>query len=125
MPYRSTVGSEADDLAEELVGQGASPGVAAGRAVVVRAREDFAKVKLGDILICETTSPSWVPLFELAAGIVTERGGILSHAAIVARELGLPAIVGLAGIVGTISDGQNLIIDGTSGVVRLRGNTGS
>ncbi|MGD8202165.1 PEP-utilizing enzyme [Ornithinimicrobium sp. W1679] len=113
------MGPRHDQAPEQLVGRGASQGTAMGRAVVVRGANDFPKVQIGDILVCEVTAPSWTPLFEIAAGIVTERGGVLSHAAIVARELGLPAIVGVEGLVGTIVDGQVLTIDGTTGVVLL------
>src|SRR5699024_8423030 len=67
-------------------GAGASSGRATGPARVVRGPGDFPRVRAGDIIICPTTDPSWTPLLQIAAGVVTEHGGMLAHAAIVARE---------------------------------------
>jgi phosphohistidine swiveling domain-containing protein len=102
-----------------LKGSGASPGVAEGVARVVADQDDFARIQSGDILVTTMTTPAWTPLFPSLAGLVTETGGILSHAAVVAREYGLPAVVGAAGAVTAIADGTRVRIDGTSGAISL------
>jgi len=102
-----------------LNGTGASPGVAEGVARVVAAASDFARIQSGDILVTTMTTPAWTPLFPSLAGLVTETGGILSHAAVVAREYGLPAVVGAAGAVTAIPDGKRVRIDGASGAISL------
>lgn len=103
----------------ELTGAGASPGVAEGVARVVGGHEDFSRVQTGDILVTTTTTPAWTPLFPSLAGLVTETGGILSHAAVVAREYGLPAVVGAAGATTAIGDGTRVRIDGTAGTITV------
>ncbi|MDQ4081794.1 MAG: PEP-utilizing enzyme, partial [Actinomycetota bacterium] len=75
-------------------GTPASPGRAVGRARIVRGRDDFGRVVAGDIVVCTTTTPAWTPLFGSIAGLVADTGGILSHAAVVAREYSVPAVVG-------------------------------
>jgi len=74
-------------------------------------------VRRGDILVCGATDPAWTPLFRLAAGVVTETGGVLSHAAIVAREYGIPAVAGAPGALRRIPDGAPVTVDGTRGTV--------
>lgn len=97
----------------------ASPGVAYGKARIIldikdpKARE-FQK---GDILITKMTDPDWVPLMKIAGAIVTDEGGMTSHAAIVSRELGIPAVVGSREATKVISDGQLITVDGTRGIV--------
>jgi pyruvate,water dikinase len=103
----------------DLKGIGASAGVVRGRARIVLREDDFASVTLGDIVIAPSASPSWVSIFPIAGGLVTNTGGALSHAAVVAREFGLPAVVGAAGATTLILAGQELEIDGTAGTVRL------
>jgi phosphohistidine swiveling domain-containing protein len=103
----------------ELTGAGASPGVAEGVARVVSGPGDFGRVQTGDILVTTTTTPAWTPLFPSLAGLVTETGGILSHAAVVAREYGLPAVVGAAGATTGIQDGMRVRIDGTAGTIAI------
>lgn len=104
---------------ESLHGTGASPGVVRGPARVVRRADEFGRIMPGDIIICPSSNPSWVPVFTIAGGLVAERGGVLSHAAVVAREFGLPAVVGVWNAMETILDGRQVEIDGTSGVIRL------
>jgi len=104
---------------EGLRGIGASAGVVRGPARVTLAPADFDRIGPGDIIVCPATNPSWVPVFALAAGLVTNTGGILAHAAVVAREFGLPAVVGLAGATLRIPDGALIEIDGTAGTVRF------
>lgn len=103
----------------ELTGAGASPGAAEGVARVVAGEGDFGRVQTGDILVTTTTTPAWTPLFPSLAGLVTETGGILSHAAVVAREYGLPAVVGAAGATAVIKDGMRIRIDGTAGTIAI------
>ena len=102
-----------------LRGSGASPGVAEGIARVVAGQDDFARIQSGDILVTTMTTPAWTPLFPSLAGLVTETGGILSHAAVVAREYRLPAVVGAAGAVTAIPDGTHIRIDGTAGTIEV------
>jgi pyruvate,water dikinase len=103
----------------ELTGAGASPGIAEGTARLVADEQDFARIQAGDILVTTTTTPAWTPLFPSLAGLVTETGGILSHAAVVAREYGLPAVVGVAGATTAVRDGLRIRIDGTAGTIAI------
>jgi pyruvate,water dikinase len=100
-----------------LRGAGASPGIGEGPARVVRGTGDFRRVEPGDVLVATTTTPAWTPLFPSLSGLVTETGGILSHAAIVAREYGIPAVVGAAGATRALRDGARVRVDGSSGLV--------
>ena len=100
-------------------GTGASPGIVSGPARVVLGPDDFERVLPGDIIIAPSSNPSWVPLFSIAGGLVTNTGGVLCHAAVVARELDLPAVVGTGDATTRIADGQMLELDGTTGFVRL------
>jgi rifampicin phosphotransferase len=104
---------------DELRGTGASSGVVRGRARVTLSQADFGVVQAGDIIVCPSSNPSWVPLFAIAGGLVTDTGGVLSHAAVVAREFALPAVVGTGDATQRIADGRLVEIDGTSGIVRL------
>lgn len=106
-----------------LRGTGASNGVGEGPARVARDERDFGRVRSGDVLVATTTTPAWTPLFPSLAGLVTESGGILSHAAIVAREYGVPTVVGVDGATRAIPDGARVRVDGGSGEVRLLGAT--
>ena len=100
-------------------GTGASAGIVTGPARVVLGPDDFERVQPGDILVAPSSNPSWVALFAIAGGLVTNTGGVLSHAAVVAREFGLPAVVGTGDATTRIGDGQMLELDGTTGFVRL------
>jgi pyruvate,water dikinase len=104
--------------AEVLVGLPVSRGTVEGRARVVL---DMAGADLapGDILVTAYTDPSWSPAFVTIGGLVTEVGGTMTHGAVVAREYGLPAVVGVQGATRSIRDGQRLRVDGTSGHVEL------
>jgi phosphohistidine swiveling domain-containing protein len=105
--------------ANVLRGTGASSGIIRGPARVVLTSLEFDRIRPGDIIVCPSSNPSWVPVFTIAGGLVTNTGGVLSHAAVVAREFGLPAVVGVANATTTIRDGQQLEIDGVAGTVRL------
>jgi pyruvate,water dikinase len=103
----------------ELRGTPASPGTVTGLAVVVMSPADFGKVARGNILVCRSTAPMWTPLFGVVAGLISEAGGILSHPAVVAREFGLPAVVGVRSATTLIRDGQHVSVSGTSGLITL------
>jgi len=100
-----------------LRGTGASGGQASGRARVVRGPDDFAAVRPGDVLVCRETDPAWTPLFGVVAAVVTETGGLLSHAAIVARELHLPAVLGVPAATAVLRDAGTVAVDGDAGTV--------
>src|SRR6185295_6021773 len=108
----------------DLRGTGASSGVARGKARILRNESEFGRLQAGEILVCRYTNPAWTPLFTLAVGVVTETGGAVSHAAIVAREYGLPAVLGVAGATERIADGQEILVDGGEGRVVLVGQAG-
>jgi pyruvate,water dikinase len=109
-------GESASGPAEEgaLAGTPVSPGVAEG---VVHIVHDPTGVQLapGEILVCPGTDPSWTPLFLVAGGLVTEVGGLLTHGSVVAREYGIPAVVGVHQATHRLRTGQRVRIDGTSG----------
>ncbi|MFL5796851.1 MAG: PEP-utilizing enzyme [Actinomycetota bacterium] len=100
-----------------LQGTPASRGIADGPARIVRDAGDLARVRPGDVLVAATTTPAWTPLFGALAGLVTETGGVLSHAAIVAREYRLPAVVGAADATTVLVDGRPVRVDGDAGTV--------
>ncbi|MCE3550076.1 phosphoenolpyruvate synthase [Pseudonocardia sp. RS11V-5] len=101
----------------ELRGTPASAGVVEGPARVVSDPAD-ARLEPGEILVCPSTDPGWTPLFLTAAGLVMEMGGTNSHGAVVAREYGIPAVVGVPGAVARIATGRRVVVDGTAGRVR-------
>ena len=116
----SFAGAELADETEPAAtwtGVGCASGVVRGRARIIH---DPTNVQLNgdEILVAEHTDPGWVILFPAARGVLVERGSLLSHSAIVAREMGVPTIVGLAGITRAIEDGQWLEMDGAAGTVR-------
>lgn len=100
-----------------LTGTPGSRGTATGPARIVRGLGDFAGVRPGDILVCPWTDPAWTPLLRIASGVVTETGGVLSHAAIVAREHHIPAVLGVPDATTTLHDATIIAIDGTAGTV--------
>ena len=101
-----------------LLGVAASPGRGRGPARLVHGQSDFARFQHGDVLVCRASTVSWVPLFNMASAIVAEVGGALSHAALVAREFGIPAVTGTDNALETILDGEIIEVDGTAGIVR-------
>ena len=102
-----------------ITGVAASPGTVQGVAKVVRSLTEASKLQPGDIMICEMTVPTWVPLFATVKAVVADSGGILSHCAIVAREFHLPAVVGTRVGTEVIKDGMRVTVDGTKGLVRI------
>lgn len=100
-------------------GIGCSDGVVDGTARVITSPEDFDTMNPGDILIAPATNPGWTPLFVLAAGIVTEIGGALSHGAIIAREYGIPMAAAVPGITAHLRTGMHIRLNGTLGIVEV------
>ena len=115
--------SESDQVGEALKGVGASAGIVTATARVLHGPEDFDQMQPGDVLVAQITTPAWTPLFAMASAVVTDVGGPLSHGSIVAREYGIPAVMGTG--VGTkrIHSGQVITVDGTTGVVKLNGRS--
>jgi pyruvate,water dikinase len=110
--------------AADLVGDPVSPGVVEGRARVVL---DPRGVRLdpGEILVCPATDPGWTPLFLTAGGLVMEIGGMITHGSVVAREYGIPAVVGVHEATTRIANGQRIRVDGTQGRILLLEPTAS
>ncbi|HHY73403.1 MAG TPA: phosphoenolpyruvate synthase [Bacillus bacterium] len=104
--------------AEAIVGLPVSSGVIEGRARVILNMED-ADLEDGDIVITSFTDPSWTPLFVSIKGLVTEVGGLMTHGAVIAREYGLPAVVGVENATKLIKDGQRILVNGTEGYIEI------
>ncbi len=104
----------------DLSGQPGSPGVARGAVKVIVGPAEFGKLQQGDVLVCNFTDPAWTPLFALAAAVVADTGGPLSHAAIVAREYGIPAVLGTRVATARLKDGDTVVVDGARGLVRVQ-----
>lgn len=102
----------------DLHGSPASPGVARGTARVIRSPQG-ARLEPGEILVAPSTDPGWTPLFLTAGALVMEMGGMMSHGAVVAREYGIPAVVGVAGALERIATGQRVTVDGTAGTIAV------
>jgi pyruvate,water dikinase len=113
----SGAGSAAAEGDVLVSGLGASPGIASGAARIVTQLDQLDKVSEGDVIVTEMTTPDMVPAMKRAAGIVTDEGGMTSHAAIVSRELGVPAVVGSGNATTTLSDDQRITIDGDKGTI--------
>ena len=101
---------------EGLRGSPASPGVVSGTARVILSPSG-ARLEPGEILVAPSTDPGWTPLFLTAGALVMEMGGMMSHGAVVAREYGIPAVVGVAGATEQIVTGQRITVDGSAGTV--------
>lgn len=99
------------------MGVTASRGTVVGTARIIRGEEDFAALRRGEIMVCPYTNPTWTPLFDIAAGVATDAGGAASHAAIVARERGIPAVMGTGNGTTVLSDGQRVLVDADEGSV--------
>lgn len=102
-----------------LMGVPGSRGVRRGTVRVVGGPDGFGAVQPGDVLVCRFTDPAWTRLFGVVAAVVTEVGGVLSHAAVVAREHGIPAVLAVPGVLAALRDGDRVEVDGTAGTVRL------
>ena len=103
----------------EVKGLAASPGVVEGPARYVTSLDEFDQVEQGDILVCRMTNPAWVVLFTKITGLVTEAGGTVSHPAVVAREFGIPAVVGTTNAGERIRTGDRIRVNGSTGIVEI------
>ena len=110
---------EADNDGPVLNGFAVSTGKVTAPASVIHSIEDFNNMKPGTILVCSTTTPAWTPLFSQAVGLVTDVGGALAHGSIVAREYGIPAVMGTGVATERIKSGMMLVVDGDAGTVTL------
>jgi pyruvate,water dikinase len=120
IPIEMFVPHEGDQEAGKLKGVGASAGVVTGAAYVLHGPEDFDQMKQGGILVAKMTTPAWTPLFAMAGAVVTDIGGPLSHGSIVAREYGIPAVLGTGAATHVIKTGQVITVDGDAGQVILK-----
>lgn len=102
-----------------MQGSPVSPGRVTGEACVIRSVEEFTQLRPGTILVCPTTTPVWTVIFPQVVGLVTDIGGILAHGSIVAREFGIPAVLGLVDATQKIQDGQIITVDGNMGTVQI------
>ncbi len=114
--YSAGSNAQAADL---LKGFAASPGRVTAPACVLRGPEDFGQMQPGHVLVAAITTPAWTPLFAMAAAVVTDVGGPLSHGSIVAREYGIPAVMGTGVATKRIQSGQTITVDGDAGKVEL------
>ncbi|MFI7151173.1 PEP/pyruvate-binding domain-containing protein [Nonomuraea sp. NPDC050022] len=108
-----------------VTGTPAGGGSATGPVKVIRDPAEFGSLTSGDVLVCPYTNPSWTPLFQRAAAVVVDTGSAASHAAIVAREYGIPAVMGTAGGTSTLVDGQVVTVDGDAGTVVIAHSSGN
>nr|MCU0633636.1 PEP-utilizing enzyme [Gemmatimonadaceae bacterium] len=121
-PAHTETGSPVASDGDTRTGQGCYPGEVTGPVRVVTDPRT-AVLEPGEILVAERTDPGWVLLFPAAAGLLVERGSLLSHSAIVARELRLPAVVAIAGLTGWLRTGDVVTFDGRTGAVVRHGST--
>ena len=110
---------DGEQVGDTIQGAGTSPGRVTGTARVLHGPEDFDQMQPGDILVAMITTPAWTPLFARAAAVVTDIGGQLSHGSIVAREYGIPAVMGTGVATKRIRSGQIITVDGAAGVITL------
>ncbi len=110
---------ERGTIAGEVRGVPVSPGQVTGRVRIVLSEKDFWKLQKGEVLVAPYTNPAWTPLFALAAAVVVDAGGMASHAAIVAREYGVPAVMGAGNAIRMLREGQLVLVDGNAGTVSL------
>ena len=114
-----TKSAEVNEEAKTFKGYAASKGSHTEIVRIVRNQDDFAKVTKGDVLVCKTTLPPWTVLFSIAGAVISDAGGILSHAGTVAREYKLPAVLGTKVSTQLLKDGDVVTVDGTNGVVTI------
>jgi rifampicin phosphotransferase len=111
--------AEGNQQHDTLKGVPASPGKVTATACVLHGPQDFDRMRPGDVLVAGTTTPAWTPLFAMASAVVTDIGGPLSHGSIVAREYGIPAVMGTGVATRRIHSGGTVTVDGTTGIVAL------
>jgi pyruvate,water dikinase len=108
-----------EETPRQLVGQPAAPGMQTGRVRRIRTAEDLGQFLAGEVLVCDAIQPMMTHLVLLAAAVVERRGGMLIHGAIIARELGLPCVNGVAGALEMLHDGDIVTVDGYLGIVTV------
>jgi pyruvate,water dikinase len=108
-----------DETPRQLIGQPASPGLEAGKVRCIRSSEDLGRFQSGEVLVCDAIQPMMTHLVPLASAIVERRGGMLIHGAIIARELGIPCVNGIAGVTDLLKDGDLVTVDGYLGIVTV------
>ncbi|MBI3380169.1 phosphoenolpyruvate synthase, partial [Candidatus Gottesmanbacteria bacterium] len=108
-----------EEKTKDLTGTVASRGKVTGRVAIVKGVKDLVKVKNGDILVAVTMHPDFVPAMRRAVAIVTDEGGITSHAAIVSREFGIPCIVGTKNATDILKDGDRVEVDAIKGIIKI------
>lgn len=118
-PQVEAPASPASARPRQLVGQPASPGMASGRARVVAGPADLQAFEPGEVLVCDAIQPQITHLVPLACAVVERRGGMLIHGAIIARELGLPSVNGVAQVTQLVQTGDLLVVDGHLGVLTI------
>src|SRR5204862_6325420 len=114
-PAKAHAPAESNGL---LTGIGCCPGIVAGQVAIIH-DPTCAERPAGEILVAERTDPGWVPLFPAFSGILIERGSPLSHSAIVAREMGIPTIVGVSGLTARLSSASHVRMDGGTGTIEI------
>jgi len=111
----------ATPVGDGLTGTAAASGTYSGPVCVVRGAADFSKIRQGDVLVAPITTPAWTVLFSRAGALVTDTGGLLSHAAVIAREYGIPAVVATGTATELLKDGQIVTVDGSAGSITVSG----
>jgi pyruvate,water dikinase len=119
VPERSDGQRDESESPRQLVGQPAAPGVATGIVRRVRGAEDLGQFLPGEVLVCDAIQPTMTHLVPLACAVVERRGGMLIHGAIIARELGIPCVNGIAGVIESLQDGELVTVDGYLGIVTV------
>jgi rifampicin phosphotransferase len=104
----------------QLRGAAAGAGRATGPVRIIRGSHEFDRLRPGDVLVAPATAPAWTPLFARAVAVVTDTGGVLAHTSLVAREYGIPAVVGVGDATVRLRDGDVVVVDGTAGTVEVR-----
>lgn len=113
------VGLQAEAASDVLVGLPISPGQVRGTVLVLRHPDEFQRVADDIILVTASTDPAWLPLLHLASGLIVERGGLLSHGSVIAREYGLPAVANIVNATQIFQTGDSVLVDGSTGVVQV------
>jgi pyruvate,water dikinase len=108
-----------DETPRQLIGQPAAPGLETGKVRCIRSSDDLGRFQAGEVLVCDAIQPMMTHLVPLASAIVERRGGMLIHGAIIARELGIPCVNGVPGVVDLLKDGESVTVDGYLGIVTV------
>jgi pyruvate,water dikinase len=118
-PEEESVGRPLKIKPRQLIGQPAGPGIARGRARVIREHSDLADFQHGDVMVCDAVDPNMTFVVPLAAAVVERRGGMLIHGAIIAREYGLPCVTGIPDATNLLRTGEDVTVDGYLGIVTV------